>query len=639
MNWFSRLVLSTLVIAGGIGGYRFWQRGAAAAGRIEYRTAKAEEQTVVKSVSASGLLQAFRTVDVKSKAGGRVVELLVEPGDLIKPGQLIARIDPVDMKATFDSARAAEEADGARVRQAQRTLEMQQKQNPATLEQAREAVNGARARLQQAQDSLEHQQTLTGAQIAEALQAVETARVRSTQAQKQSDAQPLLTATAIAEAEASLSDAQEALRQMKEATHPQGLAVAQTAVDQAKANLTNANQNLKRTRDLIAEGFASQKNVEDAETQQSNAKSALTSAQKKLDTNKAEQEAEVRAAEARVRRARATVDNVKANAVQVDLRKSDLEAAQSTLKQSEASLKTAQANSIQNRVRQQEVESSRAALRQSAAALKLTEANLLQESVRVEEVIAAQKQIVRSSVQTRNAEVNLQETTITAPSTGWPAGTEFVVTKKYIDQGTIIPSATSPVATGVAIVQIADRSRMFVDAQVDEASLASVSNEQEVDIMLDAFPNTPYSGKVTRVDPQAEAIQNVTYIHVQIEITDADARLKPGMNATCEFIVDRKKNVLAVPSEAVKEAQDGSKYVEVLDAKKQPPVPERVTVVVGIEGMVHTEITGGQLPKGAEVVIATILPLTATPGGGGMGGGSQGGMPRMPRSMGGGSGR
>lgn len=632
MSLVSRAAISVVILGGVATGYTVWKRGAAAAARVEYRSAPAGEQTVVKSVSASGILQPFRTIDVKSKAGGRVVELKVEPGDLIKPGQLIARIDPVDMKANYDAAKAAEDVDIAHERQAEQSLIMQKRVNPAQLAQSLESLNASRAKLKQADESLDYQKQLSTAQVTEAQQAIETARIRMLQAQKQAEAQPKLSETSIAEAEASLQDSQETVRQMKEATHPQQLALAQSTLDQAKSNLSNAESNLKRMNDLVAQGFASQKGVEDAQTQRDNARAALSTASKKIETVKSEQDAELRAVEARVRRARATLDNVKANAVQVELRKHDLEAARSALKQVEASLMTAQANAVQNRVRQQDVEAARAAVRQADAALKLTEANLMQERLRQEDVRAAKAQIVRSNVQTRNADVNLKETTIVAPSEGWAPDTEFVVTKKYIDQGTIIPSATSPVATGVAIVQIADRSKMFVDAQVDEASVASVSTGQEVDITLDAFPNTPYSGKVKRVDPQAEVVQNVTYIHVQVEILDADARLKPAMNATCEFIVDRKKNVLAVPSEAVKEAQDGSKYVEVLDPKKSPE-PERVTIETGIEGMTYTEITGGKLKKNMNVVTATIQPSIGAPGAGPSG---QSGPPRMPRSMGGG---
>jgi RND family efflux transporter MFP subunit len=160
-------------------------------------------------------------------------------------------------------------------------------------------------------------------------------------------------------------------------------------------------------------------------------------------------------------------------------------------------------------------------------------------------------------------------------------------------------------------VQIADVSRMFVDVQVDETDIAFIQTGQKVDVTLDAYPSEIFEGTVTRIDPQAVVEQNVTVVYVRVEIENPDARLKPGMNATCEFVVDRKEDVLMVPSEAVKE-QDGKYYVQVMEGGK----PVRRDVEIGLEGNDTTEIVSG-LQEGVEVVTQVIQPRTQAQGSGG----------------------
>jgi multidrug efflux pump subunit AcrA (membrane-fusion protein) len=112
------------------------------------------------------------------------------------------------------------------------------------------------------------------------------------------------------------------------------------------------------------------------------------------------------------------------------------------------------------------------------------------------------------------------------------------------------------------------------------------------------------------------------------------------MNATCEFIVDRKENVVSVPTEAVRSDDQGS-FVEIAsggkpaptDDPKNPPDPDalvdvktrRVAVEVGLEGNDSVEIKSG-VKEGDTVVSQTIEPAPAAAGGA-IGGGGFGGRP------------
>jgi len=59
-----------------------------------YDTATADRRTIEVSVSSSGIVEPLATVEVKSKASGEVLDVLVEVGDHVERDTLMVRIDP-----------------------------------------------------------------------------------------------------------------------------------------------------------------------------------------------------------------------------------------------------------------------------------------------------------------------------------------------------------------------------------------------------------------------------------------------------------------------------------------------------------------------------------------------------------------
>jgi len=522
-------------------------------------TARAERGSVVRSVSATGTLQPLTTIDVKSNAAGRVDVLAVDVGTIVKPGQLIAKIDPTDSRTALNQA----EADLA----------------------------AANARLSQAREGQILQTEQSASQISEAEQAYEAAKARLAQAEAQARVQPELSRSAIRQAEANYASAREALRQLKVAGAPLGTAQAKAAYDQARAAHEKAQRNLERQENLYAKGFISASQLDIAKADYETARAQMDSAKERASTVAQDYDAQVKAADARLDQTKAALDNAKANAVQ-------------------------------DRIRQQEAVAARAALRQAAAALQSARSNARQNRIKMGDIRSAEAQVVRNRAQVDNARVQLDYTMVRAPRAG-------IVLARYVEAGTIVTSGRSSFAgtgAGTSIVQLGDLSRMLVLASVDETDIAQIEVGQTVDITFDAYPDEIFEGTVTRIDPQTVVQQNVTTIPVTVEVDMPDARLKPGMNATCDFIIERKEDVLVVPTEAVRD-EEGSNSVTVMKNGQQ--TPRRVRV--GASGDENTEILSG-LRQGEVVVTAVIEPQSQA-GAGGFGGPMGGG---LPRGMGGG---
>lgn len=79
-------------------------------------------------LAASGYVVAQRRAAVSSKATGRLVELNVREGSLVRKGELLARLDAADVNATLGVSQAAARQSEAALQQAQANLKLAQAQ-------------------------------------------------------------------------------------------------------------------------------------------------------------------------------------------------------------------------------------------------------------------------------------------------------------------------------------------------------------------------------------------------------------------------------------------------------------------------------------------------------------------------------
>jgi RND family efflux transporter MFP subunit len=78
-----------------------------------------------ETVSLSGLVEARTEADLAFRIGGRIVERLVDVGDKVVAGQLVARLDPEDEENALRSARAALAAAQAQLAEAEANYDRQ----------------------------------------------------------------------------------------------------------------------------------------------------------------------------------------------------------------------------------------------------------------------------------------------------------------------------------------------------------------------------------------------------------------------------------------------------------------------------------------------------------------------------------
>ncbi len=144
---------------------------------------------------------------------------------------------------------------------------------------------------------------------------------------------------------------------------------------------------------------------------------------------------------------------------------------------------------------------------------------------------------------------------------------------------------------GQGLVDIPDLGEMMVETTVSEVDANKVDTGQEVVVTLDAIPDVKYTGRVTTKSTLArrkESGSKINVFDVEVKISEKDLRLKPGMSASCQIVIQRLQNIVTIPIEAVFE-REGNTLVYFANKKKQDvTVGQRndmyIEVINGLEG-------------------------------------------------------
>ena len=158
-------------------------------------------------------------------------------------------------------------------------------------------------------------------------------------------------------------------------------------------------------------------------------------------------------------------------------------------------------------------------------------------------------------------------------------------------------STPSPPAVPVpAVIDLLDQTSVYIAAPMDEVDSARIEPGQAVRVTVDSYRGEEFPGRVVRVAPFVLDLeeQNRT-VEIEVELDDAAfaATLLPGTSADVEAVIERRENVLRLPTSCLIEGHD----VLVLS----DGVLRRIEVQAGLRNWAFTEIRDG-IEEGARVV-------------------------------------
>ncbi|EAJ6205872.1 efflux RND transporter periplasmic adaptor subunit [Campylobacter coli] len=211
-------------------------------------------------------------------------------------------------------------------------------------------------------------------------------------------------------------------------------------------------------------------------------------------------------------------------------------------------------------------------------------------------------QVIQLEITLKNAKKDLDYTTITAPIDG-------VVINVAVDEGqTVNANQNTP-----TIVRIANLDQMEVRMEIAEADVGKIKIGTELDFSLLSDPQKTYRASIASIDPadtevsdssssyssSSSSSSNAIYYYAKFYVQNKDNFLRIGMSIQNEIVIASVKDVIAVPTYAIKNDAKGY-YVEILQNQKAV----KKYVKFGIKDSINTQILEG-VDENEELIISS----------------------------------
>lgn len=223
-------------------------------------------------------------------------------------------------------------------------------------------------------------------------------------------------------------------------------------------------------------------------------------------------------------------------------------------------------------------------------------------------------QVEQARASLSEAQEALAKSVISAPMAGQ-------VTRLAVEEGETAVPGTFSRETGL-LMTISDLSVIQVNVRVDETDVVRLHLNDSTDVTIDAFPDTSFSGRVTKISQSAVqgaaaaagATNQAVDYDVEITLDNPPPGIRPDLSATAKIITATRDSALSIPIIAltVREHEAMSTEVAPADTSKKKKetegvfvvhggIAQFVPVVVGIAGEEHFEVLKG-LEAGDSIV-------------------------------------
>jgi len=170
-------------------------------------------------------------------------------------------------------------------------------------------------------------------------------------------------------------------------------------------------------------------------------------------------------------------------------------------------------------------------------------------------------------------------TRITAPFAG-------VITHRYVDPGALIQAGTTSETQSLPLVRVSDNYHLRLDFPVEVKYVKDVHVGDPVEVRVESLGDKVFTGTITRSSLRVnEATRTMT---TEIEVPNPNLELVPGMYARVILPVERHRQALAIPIEAVPPGQTNNVYI-VNDRNEVEECP----VKLGLDTPAKCEVISG----------------------------------------------
>jgi len=169
-------------------------------------------------------------------------------------------------------------------------------------------------------------------------------------------------------------------------------------------------------------------------------------------------------------------------------------------------------------------------------------------AVSVANTVASQASVDQARAGLEEANDNLRKTRIIAPISGR-------VTRLAVEEGEVAVIGTFSRDVGL-LMTVADLSVILAKVQVDETDVVRLSQGDSVQVSIDAFPDSTFIGRVTKIANSARLTSTSTAsgsndravdFDVEITLSHPPRDIRPDLSSTARIVTDIRKGALSVP--------------------------------------------------------------------------------------------
>ncbi|MCA9356651.1 efflux RND transporter periplasmic adaptor subunit [Candidatus Nomurabacteria bacterium] len=221
---------------------------------------------------------------------------------------------------------------------------------------------------------------------------------------------------------------------------------------------------------------------------------------------------------------------------------------------------------------------------QAALAQVESQLNQVSSSARDERIEAQKLLVNQMQFAVTSARIAYDNTFIVAPFTG-------VVTRVETEVGqTVSPSAP--------IVSLISSNNYELMVDISEVDISEVSINDPAIVTFDAYDDIEFKAHIIKISPNATLVDGVRVFEVTLVFDEENEKIKDGLSADIEISTAVREGVIAVPTRAIYEDENG-KFVRVVSDTEQISAVNVVTGLRGSDG--KSEILSGL--NGGETII------------------------------------
>ena len=161
---------------------------------------------------------------------------------------------------------------------------------------------------------------------------------------------------------------------------------------------------------------------------------------------------------------------------------------------------------------------------------------------------ATRAQLEQSRAGLQEARDNLSKTRLTSPISGR-------VVRLAVEEGEVAVPGTFSRETGL-LMTVADLSVILAKVQVDETDVVRLSPNDSVQVTIDAYPDTTFLGRVTKISHSAKLTATQTAsgsndravdFDVEVTLDNPPRDIRPDLSCTARMVTDTRSRVLSIP--------------------------------------------------------------------------------------------